>query len=413
MGTDRVAVIGAGAAGLSAAHMLRKRGYANVTVFERADRVGGKCETVSVDGRNYELGAAIQTPAYVTIREIMRDVGIASRRVFSMTWADVDRRRLRALPEHALPHRLPGLALAFVRLLRELRRERRIFQPGLDRMPRELCQPLSEWARSRGVAELVDLLSVSITGFGYGYANEVPAAYILKYIALMLPGRELLETGYQGLWQRVAERLDVRLGSQIQRIERGTRVAVHTAEGREDFDRLILACPLDDAARHMDTCDEEGALLSRIRYYDYHVCQVRAVGLPTARYGYLPGRQRSTCAGQTMFWYRRWPDRDVINFYSLGRASEGMRERMDLATIRRGIEADVAQLGGRITRHLTDRTWKYFPHVGSADMLGGYYDRLEALQGQRHTHYAGELLNFSTVETVAAYSKALVERHFA
>jgi hypothetical protein len=40
------------------------------------------------------------------------------------------------------------------------------------------------------------------------------------------------------------------------------------------------------------------------------------------------------------------------------------------------------------------------------------FDRIEALQGQQNTFYAGSLLPFETVEDAVAYSKKLVERFF-
>lgn len=56
--------------------------------------------------------------------------------------------------------------------------------------------------------------------------------------------------------------------------------------------------------------------------------------------------------------------------------------------------------------------WPYFPHVTSEVMQAGFYDRLEALQGQRKTFYVGGLLNFELVETIVEYSKSLVEKNF-
>ncbi len=38
----KIAIIGAGASGLTAAHRLKKTGYKNVTVFERESKAGGK-----------------------------------------------------------------------------------------------------------------------------------------------------------------------------------------------------------------------------------------------------------------------------------------------------------------------------------------------------------------------------------
>ena len=45
-------------------------------------------------------------------------------------------------------------------------------------------------------------------------------------------------------------------------------------------------------------------------------------------------------------------------------------------------------------------------------MRDGYYERLEALQGQRDTYYVGAIMNFELVESCIAYSKHLVRRHF-
>ena len=47
----RIAIVGAGPAGLTAAMALRRLGYSSVTVFERRGRVGGKCLTVEIEGR--------------------------------------------------------------------------------------------------------------------------------------------------------------------------------------------------------------------------------------------------------------------------------------------------------------------------------------------------------------------------
>ena len=55
--SQRVAIVGAGAAGLTAAATLQQLGYRNVVVFESAPRPGGKCFTVEVAGAFYDLGA--------------------------------------------------------------------------------------------------------------------------------------------------------------------------------------------------------------------------------------------------------------------------------------------------------------------------------------------------------------------
>lgn len=43
LATDPVCIIGAGPSGLTAAHELERRGY-SVAIFEKQDKVGGKCQ---------------------------------------------------------------------------------------------------------------------------------------------------------------------------------------------------------------------------------------------------------------------------------------------------------------------------------------------------------------------------------
>jgi hypothetical protein len=79
---------------------------------------------------------------------------------------------------------------------------------------------------------------------------------------------------------------------------------------------------------------------------------------------------------------------------------------------RREVAACVEELGARMGDVIALRRWRYFPHVETDDIVGGYYRKLEALQGQNRTLYCGEILAFSAVETVVAYARALMNRHF-
>ena len=72
--TTRIAIVGAGPAGLTAAVRLKELGYDHVKVFEKQSRVGGKCATVTIDGRNYELGAAITgRTTYRIVNRLVKD----------------------------------------------------------------------------------------------------------------------------------------------------------------------------------------------------------------------------------------------------------------------------------------------------------------------------------------------------
>src|ERR1051325_4235905 len=68
----RIAIVGAGAAGLSVAYLLQEAGFGNLTVFEKEERVGGKCKTVWIAGRSYELGAVVHFPRSLAGARILR-----------------------------------------------------------------------------------------------------------------------------------------------------------------------------------------------------------------------------------------------------------------------------------------------------------------------------------------------------
>ena len=71
----RIGIVGAGASGLTVAHFLAEAGYEDVILFERRERVGGKCESVTVDGHVYELGAVLGAPHYKVIGDLAARVG--------------------------------------------------------------------------------------------------------------------------------------------------------------------------------------------------------------------------------------------------------------------------------------------------------------------------------------------------
>jgi squalene-associated FAD-dependent desaturase len=73
----RVAVVGAGYAGISAAVALAGRG-ARVTLIEAGPVPGGRARRVSAQGRALDNGQHILAGAYTTLFELMRTVGVSS-----------------------------------------------------------------------------------------------------------------------------------------------------------------------------------------------------------------------------------------------------------------------------------------------------------------------------------------------
>ena len=404
---SRIGIIGAGAAGLAAASALHDAGYRSVTVLEEQDRVGGKCFTVFDEGRAYELGAGALTPAYTAVLGLMRRHGVTAEQKWSGLQLDLEGGR-----HSYVPPPLRGLgwlraAPQLVRLAGHMVKHRRLFRPGLAGVDPALHAPSSEWMIESGVDVLGATFQPFFTGFGYGYYEDVPALYPLKYATFAGPISEVLEVGYGGLWERVAESIDVRLETRVETVERSSDgVRLTTSGGDFDFDVLIAACALDRLLRCLDATDEERNLFSRIRYNPY--CAVGAVveGVPRARWLFTPSEYGAGQNGKPLFGYRRFEESDLVFFYSYIKSLE------DTDSAVRGVGELVERLGGTVRETRFVQPWRYFPHVTRRDLDEGFFRRMEALQGQRSTYYVGEALAFGVVEACVRYSQALVDRFF-
>ena len=67
---EKICIIGAGPAGLSAAVHLEKNGYTNYSILEKEDHVGGKCHSPYHDGKRFEMGAIMGCPTYYAVHEL-------------------------------------------------------------------------------------------------------------------------------------------------------------------------------------------------------------------------------------------------------------------------------------------------------------------------------------------------------
>lgn len=74
---QRIAIVGAGVSGLTAAYRLKQRG-AEVTIFERNHYVGGRTRSVRKDGFTFDCGALVMLPTYKNTYALIEELGIAS-----------------------------------------------------------------------------------------------------------------------------------------------------------------------------------------------------------------------------------------------------------------------------------------------------------------------------------------------
>lgn len=415
-----VVVIGAGPGGLCAARELERAGH-RVTVLEERDAVAGKCQSVTVDGRAFDLGGHICTNRYVRTAELVTELGMETERTTRYRVLDV---AARTAVRQSMAFLRDG-ALQRYRALRE-REFPRIGEPGLAHSARALAAPVTTWLAEHRLESMAESFGTGYTAAGYGHLDDdLSALYFVKYAEmtglLSGGGRELLGHkgdftlvgGFATLWRRIAGELkDVRCGVRVTSVERHAGgsadgrpggVRVHTDSGPVEADDLVLAVPLDRILPVLDATAQERDLAARIRSNAYHTVLATASGLPENAFYFLdrPSATR-TARGHCVSYHHRYPDSDVRTFYSYGRPEDGT------ALLREDVEC----LGGRLEEVHLRRAWAFMPHFGGDDLANGALDRLDALQGRSHTYYVGGLPAFELVECAVAHAQDLARRHF-
>ena len=412
----RIAIIGAGAAGISAAYFLQKKGYTHIVVFEKTDQVGGKCRSFTYHGKTYEEGAFTVTRNYEEVKKLISKLHFHLCNPPHRKIMEPGKKKLKQLHQVFAAKFSRFLVLgAAMRYFREIYRSRYLAKPGFAKLDPALSQPFAKWAQERNMGSIVPLFVLPISLFGYGDLNVIPAAYVLKYIrfwnfvAMLLIflfgklGTKRIVEGYGRIWEHLSHRIDIRLKSNIEKIERKETILIHF-EHRDplEFDELIIACSLHDAVKFLDLSKEETELFSKVKTYDYYVTVFKAKKLPNNCLYSIPLPEK----GHAYMIYKPWKEHDLYVAYSFAERGFSIRE------ISRLLEDDIHALGGELTHIEETIHWEYFPHVSSEEIANGFYDKVEALQGKWHTYYTGASLSFETVENVVKYSKALVEKEF-
>ncbi|HLL52196.1 MAG TPA: FAD-dependent oxidoreductase [Myxococcaceae bacterium] len=421
----RIVIIGAGAAGLSAAVELKRLGFRRVTVLERRpDHLGGKCFTVDADGVPLDTGAVYVLPNYPEVTRLAKEVGVKLRRCSPYVQLGPDG-RTRPFGHTEPPTPFLSKAAEYLRLGGELLKFHQLLlrplgevDPGLLA---RLSLPFGEWAERHRLRYFRDAAYPLMRSFGFGYEEQrIPAAYIFKAISFFAQGGNLLNLwnvsgiplyqvaeGYGELWRKLAEPLEVHLKVGVRKVERTKRGGtVHTTAGAFHFDRLLLACSPERALTFLDAHPEEAELFSPVRTFPVWQLAVQAEGIPEAVL--LDRNQAYARIGSTMILFRYHPGSSW--YYLFGYVGEGQTDARIIELARETLE----ELGGRMVGPPRLTRWGgYFPHYGSKEVAAGYHARLEALQGRHSTWHAGELLSGIGVEAASSYARQLVRERFA
>ena len=418
----RVAIVGAGASGLTAAETLADLGYSNVTVFEKNAHAGGKVRSFHGNGGVAELGAVYASPDYAVVLGLADKYGIPYiMDALEPSLLDEDGVRKTEVmffgrysqDEQAAAVLGYGAAL-------------NLFAPWIngdtdERTPPDLALPFDLFAAKYGFTPIAEVARTVLVGFGYAYYDE-PALYFMKVIpwvvklgsdsVLQAPPSYVFPGGYQSVWEAVAAHHDVRFNSEVTAIKRRTFGARNpvtiTVNGMDDFDFdvVIISVSLNHVGSFMALTQEEEELFSQVETQRYVVTMFGATGLRLQQTLFLYGND---FPGQINHLNVASNPTLLPDVWMGGQVADKTIGTAQLADILMG---DVASLGATVDSVMLQQDWDYFPHVGPEALKAGFYERMKWLQGRNNTFYVGATLNFESVEHSARQARSLVKQHF-
>ncbi|MGC3874180.1 NAD(P)/FAD-dependent oxidoreductase [Halomonas sp. GXIMD04776] len=290
---QRIAVVGSGISGMSAAYLLSQRHQ--VSLFEADRRLGGHTATIDVklDGKSYAVDTGFivfNDWTYPLFQGLMAHLKVTSQPT-EMSFSVHDARHDFEYNGHTLgtlfAQRRNLLRPRFYRMLAEIVRFNRRARQDIEAGNLDISTTLGDYLDRGGYG--VDFreryllpMGAAIWSASLEDLRDFPALFFLRFFH----NHGLLSVDHRPRWYTLtggsrsyipaltrpyAER--IRLNCPIHAIRRdATGVTLHSPQGEERFDQVVLACHADQAlALLADPSDAERSVLGALPYQDNEV----------------------------------------------------------------------------------------------------------------------------------------------
>ncbi|MEM0987110.1 MAG: FAD-dependent oxidoreductase [Pseudomonadota bacterium] len=410
--TPRIAIAGAGPSGLTMARLLRDRGFGNTVLFEASHRIGGKSETVFVGDTLSELGTCYTQRGDRQVRQWMRECGLS--------WGSIDRAKIdgRSFVDYVKDGAGGPLWMQTLKFLRA----RAALLSALDATPSdpavlaEASMSVADWLRMRNLHKIERFFYRALVTTGYGYIHDTNVLQAIRWIDrdLIISGvlNDLVmpHEGWTVFWGRFSQGMDIRLETPITAIERdGTGVSVTAGGVTEDFDAIVCAMPLDSFAALTQPTEAEQAVNDGTWWGRFVITLAICEDWYTKEQIRTFGDAIDDTARKSMLISARREGYDEEaggHIYLLGQlpGDESLDELKEI------MAEEVRRRGGRMTRVLHQKDWKYFCRYKPEAIRSGLLATMQSMQGERHTFYSGSTFCHEAVGKIAIFNTGLADQ---
>ena len=404
-----IAVIGAGPAGLSAAHFLMQRGI-RATVFEANDRIGGKSFSILNGDNLNEMGTCYTTRAHTMIKGWMKDNGITLKRLGVALY---DGEPVVNYVKHGPGAPLPFQVLRFIRKAAILRRGIKQ-RPDDPEIMKEASLSTIEWVRALNIPKIERAMHRIQTTQGYGYVDKATIGQTVQWCDLqyvlsgVLNDLHMPEQGWTTFWQRFARSFDVRLSTPVLGLDRsGPKPVIHTREGEHVFDAVLSTIPMQLFTSIAKATELEHRVADSIAWQTYTTTLLASNDWFTGHQviGYSRASKDSSLQGAILGGRAEGESADLGGrLYVTGQFSESLTPE----ELREILHADAAHLGFTINNVILQKSWQYFPQYKAEAVAHGLFGDLLRVQGHNRTWFSGSTFSHELVSSVVSRSEIVV-----
>jgi len=423
---EKICVVGAGIGGVVAAHTLNEMGH-EVTVYEKEDRVGGKCFTGEYNEQYYEMGACSASPGFKTVLKLARKYKAKLQKRYSYYVIDKEGSKHSFRSQYWPWKKTPRILYEMTKYIYYNIKFAILYNRKatyLD-MPAEYEATFMDFCKSKNLQIIPYWMELPVVSFGYGDLNEIKTWYVMDYInvinfigmgiLLILLGKSPVrkfEKGYGNLVQKIANDLDIKTNAEVKKIIReNNEVKVsygnpgdNKITATETYDSIVIAVPIPDIAHAMDLSAEEEKLNQAVESYYYSIVCCRVLNFHHDN-NLLRFNAREERFGHVALIEKHFKEEaeDLAVCY----IPEKKGARPENEVLKR-LKDDLKEVGAELGDIVYFKSWEYFSHFNDDNS----YEILRGLQGKRNTCYVGGMTKFELAERVATESQTLVSRLF-
>jgi len=421
----RLAIIGAGPAGLTIAWYLSRLGFASVELYDAADQIGGQSITLHPGDVPVELGTCYLADGYVIEREIADAAGTPAKRLPPATFIDCKGRAYK--PE--MPSMLSMLKYVFHWFGWYLTGQ--LWKPTNS----QYTLTFYDWLKKKGLSDLAtsSVFADACTAQLYGPLDKVTAQNGLSWVrpTLLITGRfehtAQIPAGFQVMWQRLLTKLDYPAHlncpvSEVRPGEVGSGVDLVLANGEvRRYDHAFIACPLDEQSDDSHTPLRHP--LSEMLRNDFPpydatetysaVWQAADWPLAVRSRAYLPACTKGD-PGRLLTIRQSGKVGDEWVGQLCSYASDDAVPKDYDAALRHNRELVIEDMqtivGLKDVQIIDDRLWRYGVRFSADQLDQGLPAALAARQGEGNVWYAGGAFGHWDVDMIANFDQCLVWR---